>query len=64
MIDGDAYIYEYYQNNSENLSRLIKNKYINTNFTKLSADRKLVQVNVDILLKDTLYIREIKLIGT
>ena len=32
MIDGDSYIFEFYQNNLENLTKPIKNKYINTSF--------------------------------
>lgn len=58
MIDPDFYIDEYYQINRENLSKPQKSKYMNLNFSRLTVDRKLVQLNVDILINHSLQVRE------
>jgi len=58
MILPDQYIEDYYNHNYQNLSKIPENKFMNLNFGRLTTDRKLVQMNIDIQIKKNLRIRE------
>jgi ribosomal protein L40E len=58
MIDPDTYIDEYYQTNLEALSRAPKNKITNLNFSRLTTEKKVVNLCIQILLQDKLLIKE------
>ncbi len=58
MILPDNYIEDYYNLNFQNLSKPPDNKYMNLNFGRLTTDRKLVQMNIEIQVKKNLRIRE------
>jgi len=58
MILPDQYIEDYYNQNYQNLCKVPENKYMNLNFGRLTTDRKLVQMNIDIQVKDGLRLRE------
>jgi ribosomal protein L40E len=59
MIFQDEYIDDYHRKLLENDLRPKKNKFSNLNFSKLSADRKLIQLNVDIYINEDFIIRDI-----
>jgi predicted Zn-ribbon and HTH transcriptional regulator len=58
MIEPDVYIDEYYRLNREYLSKPAKNKYSNLNFSRLTTDRKIVQVVFDILINEKLQVKD------
>lgn len=58
MIEPDLYIDEYYAMNHSHITKQQQNKYSNLNFTRLTSDRKLVSIKVDMLLKNDLNIRD------
>lgn len=58
MIQPDTYIDEYYQINSEKIFRPPKNKFNNLNFSRLTAEKKIVNICIEIMIHEKLIIKE------
>ena len=59
IIDPNSYIDDYYILNHAQLSKSPQVKYSNLNFGRLTSDRKLVQIKLNIHLNDNLIIKEV-----
>jgi len=58
MIDPDGYIDQFYIVNKEALAKPPKNRHSNFNYSRLSNENKLVQIKIEIKLKEDLIINE------
>lgn len=59
MIDPDDYITEYYLNNFAELQKPPCNRFTNINYSKLPADRRTLNISLDIMISENLKIKEV-----